>query len=205
VATAAVALVSTPSPARADEPAPEVPFGAPPPYAPFKRGPLIEGSIGVYAPTGRLKEVSAPGPWVRISGGFDFFRWLSAYAMFDTAFLDTARGSAPPDPRGYLLWGFGFGARVSIGLGDRFRIPLRGEISWHKTDDIGVLATYGFKDASSFGMSFGGATGLEWRAPTRHFGVAAEIGVRDDTALKHSVRSGAPIAIVGALIVRYTL
>jgi hypothetical protein len=209
VAIAGAAVVASPSTARAEEPAEtaeaELPFAAPPPYAPFKRGPFVEGSVGVYGPTGRIKTVSAPGPWARISAGFDFTRWVGAYVMFDSAFLDTGRGSPPPDPRGYALWGFGLGARLSLGLGDRFRIPFRLELSWHKTDDNGVLATYGFNDASSFNVSFGGATGIEWRAPTRHFGVAAEIGLRNDSALAHSQRAQSPLAIIGALVVRYTL
>ncbi|GAC1569980.1 MAG: hypothetical protein NVS3B20_23220 [Polyangiales bacterium] len=180
-------------------------FTRSPPYAPFRPGPLAEGSLGVYAPTGLIKKLSAPGPFIRVAVGFDVARWLGVYVGMDAAFLATNRAPEPPTERGYPLWGGALGARFSFGISDRFRIPLRLELGFHKTDDAGVLRTYGFTKADALSLSTGASTGLEWRAPTRHFGIAAEIGVRDDTGLEYDVRAQAPIAIISAIIIRYTL
>lgn len=176
-----------------------------PPLAPFKRGPMFEGTAGVYAPSGALARVSAPGPWLRLSVGWDFTRWLSVFGTFDGAFLATDRAPPPPGSRAYVLWGFGGGARVSIGVTDRVRIPLRVDVSAHEVDDDGVLAVYGFDRARDLGLSYGGTTGLEWRAASRHFGLILEGGVRRDTALESAWRGGGPLAIVAGLGIHYTL
>lgn len=177
----------------------------PPPPPPWRRGVTVDGTLGAYAPLGRLKRVSSAGPWTRITAGYELASWLGLFVGFDTAFLSTNRASPPPGERGYVLWGFGGGARVSLPLGLKWRIPLRLEVGAHKADDGGVLASYGFPDARSFGLSYGAMLGLEYRAPSRHFGVATELGVRRDAALQHEARSEAPMAIVGGLLVRYTL
>ena len=176
-----------------------------PPPEPYRRGPNIDGGLGVYGPLGRLHLVSSPGPWMRIAAGYELNRWLGVFVGFDTAFLSTDRTSPPPGERGYVLWGFSGGVRFGIPLGNRWRIPFRAEIGAHKADDNGVLATYGFLDAHSFGLSLGAATGLEWRAMTRHFGLALEGGVRTDASLQHAAKAQTPLAITGVLLVRYTL
>ena len=177
----------------------------PPPPPPWRRGPDVDGTIGVYAPLGRLKRVSSVAPWARLTGGYDLAPWIGLFVGFDSTFLSTNRASPPPGERGYVLWGFSGGARLSLPLGPRWRIPLRLELGAHKADDAGVLASYGFPDARSFGLSYGAMLGLEYRAPSRHFGVATEWGVRRDAALQDETRSAAPLALVGGVLVRYTL
>lgn len=177
----------------------------PPPPAPWKAGPDVDATLGAYAPLGRLKRVTGPGEWMRLSAGWEFASWLGVFVSFDGAFLSTNRANPPPGERGYVLWGFGGGARFSLPLSPRFRIPLRVEIGAHKADDQGVLATYGFPDARSLGFSYGAMLGVEWRATSRHFGIAAEWGVRSDSAVRDQNRTSAPLALLGGLLVRYTL
>lgn len=176
-----------------------------PPMAPFKRGPLIEGSIGMYAPTGRLKNLSAPGPWMRLTVGYDISKWLALFAEGDAAFLSTNRAPPPPGERGYVLYGFGIGTRLSIPAGERIRFPLRFELGGHKVADAGVLSTYEFADAKELAVSYGATAGIEWRAASRHFGLILEGGIRNDSGLSQRQRSDTPIAIVSALSLHYTL
>lgn len=176
-----------------------------PPPPPWKGGFAVDGTLGTYAPVGKLKRITSPGPWARLTAGWEFTKWLGVFVAFDAAFLSTDRASPPPGERGYILWGFGGGVRFSLPLGTRWRIPARFEIGAHKADDNGVLATYSFNDAQSFGVSLGAMTGLEWRASSRHFGVALEGGVRTDSSMKNSVRAETPLAILAGVIVRYTL
>ncbi len=176
-----------------------------PPPAPYKGGPTVEGTLGMYAPTGRLKHVTSPGPWVRVTAGWEFVKWLGVFAAADAAFLSTDRGSPPPGERGYVLWGFGGGLRAAAPLGARVRIPVRLELGLHKADDGGVLSTYGFDNAHTFRLSWGASIGFEWRALSRHFGIALEGGVRSDAATKSTTRSDSPLAIVAGAVLRYTL
>ncbi len=176
-----------------------------PPMAPFKRGPLVEGSIGMYAPAGRLKNYSAPGPWMRLTVGYDINKWLALFAAGDCAFLSTDRAPPPPGDRAYLLYGFGFGARFSLPAGERLRFPLRAEIGGHRVADAGVLSTYEFAGARDLSVSYGATAGIEWRAASRHFGIILEGGIRNDSGLSQRQRSDSPIAIVSALSLHYTL
>jgi len=176
-----------------------------PPMAPFKRGPLVEGSIGMYAPTGRLKNYSAPGPWMRLTAGMDITKWLAIFASGDCAFLSTNRAPPPPGERGYLLYGFGVGARFSIAANERIRFPIRVDLGGHRVADSGVLATYEFGDARELAVSYGATAGIEWRASSRHFGIILEGGVRNDTGLAQRGRSDGPLAVVTALSLHSTL
>jgi hypothetical protein len=176
-----------------------------PPMAPFKRGPLVEGSVGIYAPTGRLKNYSSPGPWMRLSVGWDFSRWLAVFATGDAAFLSTNRAPPPPGERGYVVYGFGLGARFSIPATERIRFPLRVDLGAHRVEDSGVLSTYQFNSARDLDVSYGATAGVEWRAASRHLGIILEFGVRSDGALSQSGRSDSPLAIVSALSIHSTL
>jgi hypothetical protein len=177
----------------------------PPPPPPWRAGPDVDATLGIYAPLGKLKRVSAPGPWMRLTAGYEVTSWLGIFAAFDSAFLATNRANPPPGERGYVLWGFGGGARFSLPLTPRWRIPLRVEIGAHKVDDQGVLQTYGFSNGHSFGLSYGAMIGVEWRATSRHFGIAVEWGVRNDAAVKDDAGTSAPLAMLGGVLLRYTL
>jgi len=166
---------------------------------------MVEGTIGVYAPSGRLKRISAPGPWMRITIGYDVTRWLGLFVAGDAAFLSTNRAPPPPGERAYAVYGFGGGARFSFGITNRIRIPIRVELGVHRTNDKGVLASYGFNDTADFGLSYGATVGVEWRAMSRHFGIILEGGVRNDSNLTHAARAESPLAIVSGLTLHYTL
>lgn len=176
-----------------------------PPMAPFKRGPLVEGSIGMYAPAGKLKNYSAPGPWMRVSVGWDFSRWLAAFVTGDAAFLSTGRAPPPPGERSYILYGFGVGARFSIPATERVLFPIRVDLGAHRVADGGVLSTYQFNSARELDVSYGATVGVEWRAATRHLSLILEAGVRSDGSLSQSGRSDSALGIVSALSIHSTL
>lgn len=178
---------------------------APPPLAPFRAGPSIEGTVGVYAPTGRLSKVSAPGPWIRVTVGWDLTRWLAFYGAGDAAFLVTGRAPAPPAPRAYVLYGVGGGAKVSLPIGARVRIPLRAELGVRTVDDGGLLEIYGFGRTRDLGLSWGATAGVEWRAASRHFGLVLEGGVRNDDVVVAPARESMALAVVAGIGIHYTL
>lgn len=176
-----------------------------PPLAPQRPGFAIEASAGAYIPTGHLSKVSSPGEWTRVAIGWDAKRWFELYASADVAFLATDRAQGPPTSHAYRIWGFEGGGRFLLPLGDRVRIPFRLGVGAHAAVDDDVLSTYGFASEQSLGVTFSGATGVEWRAASRHFGLYWEIGARMDTAIKHSSDGAATIAILSCLGLHYTL
>ena len=186
-------------PARADDS--DKP-GEAPPLAPFRRGVAFEGMLGTYAPTGPLKHVSAPGPWMRLAVGFDFTKWFSAFVSGDAAFLTTERAPPPPGPRAYSFYGFSGGLRFALPIG-RVRVPLRAEIGVHEAKDDGVLGAYGFDFVHGLSLGWALSTGLEIRAKSRHYGLGFEVGVRNDTSFTKG--GGSPYALQGGLLVHYTL
>ncbi len=185
------------SPATAQETAP--------PLAPQRPGFAIEASLGAYVPTGKLANLSSPGAWTRFAIGWDVKRWFELYGAADVAFLSTDRAQPPPSPHAYRIWGFEGGGRFFLPIGDRVRIPFRLGVGAHAAVDDDVLSTYGFANEQSLGVSLSGATGVEWRAPSRHFGLYWEIGARMDAAIKHSSDGAATIAILSCLGIHYTL
>ena len=184
---------------------PDEPTRTAPPMAPFKRGLLVEGSLGVYAPTGKLKNYSPPGPWMRVSLGWDFSRWLAAFVSGDAAFLSTSRAPPPPGERAYVLYGFGVGARFSIPATERILFPIRVDLGAHRVADGGVLSTYQFNSARELDVSYGATVGVEWRAASRHLSLILEAGVRSDGSLTQAGRADSALAVVSALSIHSTL
>ncbi len=193
-----VLVAGTPARAEESDKASEAP-----PLPPFRRGVTFEGVIGTYAPTGPLKKISAPGPWIRLAVGYDFTKWFQAFVSGDAAFLTTDRAPPPPGPRAYSFYGFSGGLRFALPIG-RVRVPLRAEIGVHEANDYGVLGAYGFDFVHGLSLGWAVSTGLEIRAKSRHYGIGFEVGIRNDTSFAKS-GSGGPYAFQGGLLVHYTL
>jgi hypothetical protein len=178
---------------------------APPPLRPFKSGFALEGSVGAYVPTGELARLCSPAVHQRLTLGWDFARWLAAYGFGDLAFLATDRAPPPPGEKGFAYWGFGIGIKLSVPLGERWLLPVRIEGSFHRAEDSGVLATYGFADADKLSLGYGGGLGLEWRAKSRHYGVVLELSARRESGLSAPRASGGVVVLMPSLGLHYTL
>jgi hypothetical protein len=224
--TVSVVLVATAAPARAEEEpsrglsqkeieawlesrslptdvATEAPPEAPPP-PPRDYGFVVEASVGALGHVGDMKNISPTAPWFHVQLGWEPVRWAMLIALADAAFGNTSYASRPPEPRGYVLYGFGAGARLTVEPADWFGLFLQGEVGAAELSSD-ILSTYGFDDADSLSPYFGGMLGFEWYQVSPHMALVAEGGVRDYVnLLDRPFASSTPLAWIGALALQYT-
>jgi len=175
-----------------------------PPSPPRRRGFTVETGVGVLSYLGALAHVSPTSPWFHLQIGYEPFRWLMVFAETDLVFSNTSYASQPPPPRTYRLYGFGPGLRFSLPFSERFGGYLEGSTGLARVSDD-LLAVYGYANATSFELYFGGRLGLEWFAPNPHLAVALSGGARlYPTGLRRERSNEAPLALLGNLAIRYT-
>lgn len=191
-------------PAEADTSPLTAELEAPPP-PPRRHGLVIEGSVGALGHLGDMKHISPAAPWFRLQVGYEVFDWLMLFGQGDVAIANTGYAHRPPDKRGYALFGFGLGPRLSWQPHRSFGIYLQGEGGLASVNED-VLSTYGYRDAAQLRPYVGGNLGLEWFQINPHYALAAYGGVRDYIQnFERTYGANPPIAWVSGLALRYTL
>jgi hypothetical protein len=191
-------------PAEADTDPIAAELEAPPP-PPRRHGLVVEGSVGALGHLGDMKHVSPVAPWFRLQVGYELFDWLTVFGQGDVAIANTGYAHRPPDKRGYALFGFGVGARLSWQPSRSFGIYLQGEGGLASVNED-VLSTYGYRDAAQLRPYVGGTLGVEWFQINPHYGLAAYGGVRDYIqGFARTYGANPPLAWVSGLALRYTL
>lgn len=181
----------------------EAPPEAPPP-APRDYGFVVESSVGALGHLGALKTVSPTSPWFHLQLGWEPVRWAMLIAETDIAFGNTSYANPPPEPRGYVLYGFGGGVRFTLEPTDWLGIFVEGDIGVTQVSSD-ILATYGFADADDLNPYFGGLLGFEWYQISPHYALVAKGGVRSyAAALGRQFENSAALAWMGALGLQYT-
>jgi hypothetical protein len=180
---------------------PESPEAPPPP--PRKHGVVLESSIGAQQQLGTLSHVSRIAPWFHVGVGWEPTHWFMVLGQGDLSISSTSLANPPPDPRGYALWAVGGAARFGMQPFQSVGFYAQGEvgISSASTD---VLSTYGYKDADSIGLYFGGMVGVDWYQVSPHYALSLQGGVRDYPNLARSIGSDTAVALLGAAALRYT-
>src|SRR5882757_905949 len=87
-----------------------------PPPPPRKTGVVLEGSFGAMGFFGKLNTISPTASSFHLQLGVEPFRWLMVFGEGDISFTSTRY--APP-ARGYSMYAFGGGARITAGLTER--------------------------------------------------------------------------------------
>ncbi len=149
-----------------------------PPAPPRDHGFVLESSIGALGHLGPLKNVSPTSPWFHLHFGFEPLSFLMVFAEGDLVFSNTSYANRPPEPRGYALFGFGGGLRLTVKPMDRFGIYVQGSAGGAKiTED--VLFYYGHRNADQLGLYWGGQLGFEWYQVNPHMALALHGGVKN--------------------------
>ncbi|MFZ5895352.1 MAG: hypothetical protein ACOY0T_30130 [Myxococcota bacterium] len=179
------------------------PEEAPPP-PPRRHGLNVETGVGLLTHVGALAHVSPTSPWFHLQVGYEPFRWLMVFAEGDLVFSNTSYAAQPPPPRTYRLYGFGPGLRFSLPFSERFGGYLEGSAGMARVSDD-LLAIYGYEQATTWNLYFGGRLGIEWFAPNPHLSVALSGGARMyQQGLRRERSNEPPLAILGNLGIRYT-
>lgn len=175
-----------------------------PPPPPRRHGLNVEAGLGALTHLGPLAHVSPTSPWFHLQVGYEPFRWLMVFGETDLVFSNTSYAAQPPPSRTYRLYGFGPGLRFSLPFGEHFGGYLEGSAGLSRISDD-LLAIYGYTQATSWELYFGGRLGLEWFAPNPHFAVALSGGTRIYQAgLRRERSSETALAMIGNLGIRYT-
>ena len=190
-------------PATADLSATSAPEAPPPP--PRKHGFVVESSFGFMGNLGAMRHVTPTMPWFRAAFGWEPTKWLMLLAQGDIATGSTGLASAPPEPRGFALWGLSGAVRFGVQPARFVGLSLQGEIGAARvTED--VLRTYGFTDANSVGPYFGALLGVEWYQVSPHLALVAQGGVRSYAQIfdRPLLTGGPAVAWIGAAALKYT-
>jgi hypothetical protein len=184
---------------------PEAPPEAPPPL-PRHKGFVLEGSLGALGFLGQFRHVAPTAPLLRVQLGYEFFRWLMAFAEGELAFSDTSVSQDPSKSRAFPIYGFGAGARFTVHATERVAIYAQGSVGALKADvpqnSFGIL---GYRDAESLGVSFGARLGVEWYQIDRHMALGLVGGIRDATGFaKVARKSDTALMWDGSAVIRYT-
>ncbi|MGC4088969.1 MAG: hypothetical protein QM756_13930 [Polyangiaceae bacterium] len=175
-----------------------------PPAPPRKHGITLETAIGTLSHLGPLAHVSPISPWFHLQLGYEPFRWLMVFAEGDLVFSNTSYAAQPPPSRTYRLYGFGPGLRLSVPFGERFGAYAEGSAGLSRISDD-LLGIYGYPNATTLSLYFGGRVGLEWFAPNPRLSVALSGGARMyPQGLKRERSSEPPLALLGNIGIRYT-
>lgn len=182
-------------------PVEEEPEAPPPP--PRSRGIVIETGVGALSHLGTMKNVSPTSPWFHFKLGVEPLSWLMLFGEADVAFATTSYAARPPEPRGYAHYGVGAGLRFTLRPADWLGIYLQGSAGMAEVSED-VLFVYGYTNADSMNLYFGGALGLEWYQVSPHLALSAHAGVRSYGDGMSRLRStDPPIAILGGASLRY--
>ncbi len=177
---------------------PGAPIEVPPP-PPRKSGLVVEGSFGAMGFLGKLGNISPTASSFHFQLGFEPFRWLMAFGEWDLSFTSTRYS---PPARGYGIYAFGGGGRITIGLGDR--VSTYGQVDFGlTTTSSNVLHTYGFYDAENLNGYIGGTVGLEWYQVDPHYALALYAGVRDTQGFVRQIPGDVGLAWRGGVSIRY--
>jgi hypothetical protein len=191
-------------PAEADTSPVAAELEAPPP-PPRHHGLVIEGGVGALGHLGDMKHISPAAPWFRLQVGYEVFDWLMIFGQGDVAIANTAYAHRPPDKRGYALFGFGVGPRLSWQPARALGLYLQGEAGLASVNED-VLSTYGYRNAAQLRPYVGGYLGVEWFQINPHYALAVHGGVRDYVQnFERTYGANPPLVWVSGLALRYTL
>jgi hypothetical protein len=171
-----------------------------PPPPPRKKGFVLETQLGAIGFLGKLRTISPAAPRFALQFGYEPLRWLMVFAEGDLAFTNT---SYSPPARGYALYGFGAGARLTASLTTRVSGYVQGDLGILRADSD-VLHTYGFNDAQNFNAYYGGMLGVEWYQVDPHYALALSGGARVTPGLARARSGETALALLGGAAIRYT-
>jgi hypothetical protein len=171
-----------------------------PPPPPRKKGVVLETTFGAMGFLGKLRTVSPTASMIHLQLGYEPFRWFLVFAESDLAFTST-RYAVPV--RGYVIYGFGGGARFTVPMSER--VSVYGQIDFGETAaSRDVLLVYGFKDADSLNGYFGAGGGLEWYQVDPHYALAMNGGIRKAQGFERLGGGDSALAWLGGVALRYT-
>jgi hypothetical protein len=171
-----------------------------PPLPPRKKGVVLEADFGAMGFVGKLRTISPTASRLHLQLGYEPLRWVMVFGEGDLAFTSTRYS---PPSRGYSLYGFGAGLRLTAAVSSRVSLYAQGDAGLMRAS-TDVLHSYGFNDAESSNVYFGGGAGVEWYQVNPHYALALSGGARLTPGLARALASDTAIAWLASGAIRYT-
>ncbi|HJL16020.1 MAG TPA: hypothetical protein RMH99_10200 [Sandaracinaceae bacterium LLY-WYZ-13_1] len=167
----------------------------------YAHGFFVEAQLGAIGFLNGIGDIIDVGPWATISVGYEILDWLHVLVSGEGSMHNT---SAPPPPAqtAFELLGGSASLRLQANFTEAFAMWLSGQFAvLVATTDI--LDIYGFSDASTIGIAYGGELGVDWHFRARHHSIGLLGGVRHYPSLE-GISGGSPaLGIHGSAYLRY--
>lgn len=167
----------------------------------YAHGFFLEAQIGAIGFIGGIGDLVGVGPWAIISAGYEIFDWMMVLVSAEGSMHNT---NAPPPPAqtAFELVGGSASLRFQANFTEAFAIWLSGQFALMvATTDI--LGIYGFQDASTIGIAYGGELGLDWHLRSRHHSIGLLGGVRHYPSLEGAGGESPALGVHGSAYIRY--
>src|SRR5262245_2050648 len=106
-----------------------------------------------------------PGPWASIGLGYELFDWLTVIVSAEGS-MHRTDAPPPPVPTAFEVVGGTASGRLQANFTAEFAMWLSGQFGvLVATTDI--LNLYGFQNASTIGITYGGELGVDWHFRAR--------------------------------------
>ncbi len=142
----------------------------------FAHGFFLQSHLGGRGFAGGLGRVSLPGLLAHVGLGYELTQWFLVAAALELSLHQTS-APPPPSPGNFELLDVLAQARLQWPLSARAApwFGLEAGIDWTPGN---LLASYGFKDAGSAGLIYGGSLGFDWHLLSRHYSLGLLAGAR---------------------------
>ena len=167
----------------------------------YAHGFFVEAQLGGRGFYRGVGDVLDGGPWAVIGIGYEIVDWLLVMVAAEGSLHET-NAPAPPATSVVEILGGSASLRVQANFTEAFALWLGGTFGvLIATTDI--LQLYGFQDATTVGITYGGDIGADWHLRARHYSIGLLGGVRHDPSLESPIGRGPAIGIHGNAYMRY--
>ena len=168
----------------------------------YAHGFFVEATIGARGFINGIGELINVGPWATIALGVEILDWLHVLLAAEGSMHNT---SAPPPPAqtAFELVGGNAALRFQANFTETFAMYLAAQFAvFVATTDI--LGIYGFENASTVGISYGGELGIDWHFRSRHSSIGILGGIRHYPSLEGTLGGTTPaLGVHGSAYMRY--
>lgn len=167
----------------------------------YAHGFFIEAALGGRGFVNGIGEVSNGGPWASIGIGLEIVDWLMVIIAAEGSMHETS-APRPPATSVFEILGGSASLRLQGNFTEAFAMWLSAQFAVlvASTD---ILALYGYQDASTIGISYGGEAGIDWHLRARHYSLGILGGVRHYPSLEAAGGPTPALGVHGAAYLRY--
>ena len=167
----------------------------------YAHGFFVEATLGARGFVNGIGDLVDPGPWATIGVGYEILDWLHVVVSAEGSMHST---NAPPPPAStaFELVGGNAALRLQANFTEAFAMWITGQFGvLIATTDI--LSLYGFQDATTIGINYGGEMGIDWHFRARHHSMGLLGGVRHFPSLERTGGSSPALGVHGSAYLRY--